>query len=44
MPRPGALTELGTLECCAVDTTDQTVEQTTAEVRERPHSTAHALT
>lgn len=40
----GAFADLGTLESCAVDTTDQTAEQTTAEVRERLRSTAHALT
>ncbi|MEO6081627.1 MAG: AAA family ATPase [Umezawaea sp.] len=39
----GAFADLGDLERCAVDTTDQTAEQTTAEVRDRMLSPVHAL-
>jgi predicted kinase len=40
----GAFADLGELERCAVDTTDQTAEQTTAEVRRRLPTAAHSLT
>jgi len=40
----GAFVDLGEWERCAVDTSEQTADETTADVRDRIRSAAHALT